>query len=141
MKPFVNGTHDIHYTLDSYMKSYALVPGKKMIRIEPKMRHGHSPGWEPKEIGIFIDIYCNDGEHLLALGKPKIEAGVAIISVSDNSRVQSAELHYTIETGLRSKRVWEKREAKISNGKITAGTLPADTNTWFFTVTDKKTGR
>ena len=55
---FVNGTHDIHYPLDSYMKCYALVPGEKSIRIEPKMRHSHVHGWAPKEIGQFIDSHC-----------------------------------------------------------------------------------
>ncbi len=135
---FVNGTHDIHYPLDSYMKSYDLVPGEKMIRIQPKMRHGHPPGWKPKEIGIFIDSYCKDGKSLLSLGSPKIKDGTVSISVSDSGDVQSATLHFTTETGLRSKRNWKSIEAKVSAGKITAGPLPADANTWFFTVRDKR---
>ncbi len=133
---FVNGTHDIHYPLDSYMKSYALVPGEKMIRIEPKMRHGHPPGWAPKEIGLFVDSYCKGSRALLVIGKPKVKAGVAMASVSDIDRVQSATLHFTTETGLRSKRNWKSIEAKVKAGKVTAGPLPADANTWFFTVTD-----
>ncbi|MEM7315904.1 MAG: PhoPQ-activated protein PqaA family protein, partial [Planctomycetota bacterium] len=42
---WVNGTHDKHYVLDSYAKSYAKVQGPRTIRIQPRMRHGHIPGW------------------------------------------------------------------------------------------------
>ena len=41
---FVNGTNDFAYPLDSYMKSYALVPGPRNIRITVNMPHGHSQG-------------------------------------------------------------------------------------------------
>jgi cephalosporin-C deacetylase-like acetyl esterase len=133
---FVNGTHDIHYPLDSYMKSYALVPGEKMIRIELKMSHSHPAGWRPKEIGVFIDTYCKSGQALLEVGKPKIKSGIATVAVSESKRVKSAYLHFTTETGLRSNRMWEKREAKIDAGEISGGTLPENVNTWFFTITD-----
>ncbi|MEK0447575.1 MAG: hypothetical protein RLZZ399_2896, partial [Verrucomicrobiota bacterium] len=55
---FVNGTNDVHYVLDSYRKSYALVPGEKQIRIQVNMPHGHKAGWAPQEIGLFIDSKC-----------------------------------------------------------------------------------
>ena len=41
---WVNGTNDIHYPLDSYQKSFDRVAGKKQMRIEVAMRHGHPPG-------------------------------------------------------------------------------------------------
>ncbi len=56
---FVNGTNDIHYPLDSYQKSFDLVPGRKQLRIEVNMKHGHPAGWAPAEIGRFIDSFCH----------------------------------------------------------------------------------
>ena len=136
---FVNGTNDIHYPLDSYMKSYALVPGKKMIRLEPKMRHSHPAGWAPKEIGIFIDSYCKGGKPLLSLGAPAVDAHQSVsITVSDGSQVKEARLHFTTDTGLRSGRNWRDLPASVHAGKISAGPLPADANTWYFIVTDKR---
>src|SRR5262249_30738010 len=61
---FVNGTNDIHYPLDSYQKSFDVVPGQKQLRIEVNMRHGHPPGWAPQEIGLFIDSFCRNGQPL-----------------------------------------------------------------------------
>ncbi len=70
---FVNGTNDIHYPLDSYMKSFNIVPGEKQLRIQINMPHGHPPGWAPKEIGIFIDSKCHGGQPLPIPGKPVID--------------------------------------------------------------------
>jgi dienelactone hydrolase len=55
---FVNGTNDVHYVLDSYMKSFNVVPGEKQMRIQVHMPHGHQAGWAPEEIGLFIDSKC-----------------------------------------------------------------------------------
>src|SRR5262249_12413151 len=59
---FVNGTNDFAYPLDSYMKTYHEVPGKKQIRVTVKMPHSHPDGWAPAEIGMFIDQYLRDGQ-------------------------------------------------------------------------------
>jgi dienelactone hydrolase len=134
---FVNGTHDIHYPLDSYQKSYALVPGEKAIRIEPKMPHGHGPGWKPGEIGLFIDSHCRGGKPLPRLGAPEIlEDGTIRTTVQAMEPIKSATLHFTTERGLRSKREWQSLPATVAGESITAPALPAGTNTWFLTVTD-----
>ena len=52
---FVNGTNDFAYPLDSYQKSYQLVKAPVDLCVTVKMPHGHSEGWRPKEIGLFVD--------------------------------------------------------------------------------------
>ena len=135
---FVNGTHDVHYPLDSYMKSYDVVPGAKKIRIELKMRHGHQPGWEPIEIGLFIDSHCRDGVALPTLSKPVLSDGLIRVDYSSSTKIASAALLYTSETGLRSDRKWEKVDANVYDGFVTVGAPPKEANTWFLTVTDER---
>ena len=135
---FVNGTNDVHYPLDSYQKSFDRVPGAKQMRIEVNMRHGHPPGWAPKEIGIFIDSQCIGGKPLPVPGKPVIEGEKIRLTVTAAAALKSATLHYTDDDGLRSKRMWKEIPAVIASGTITAPRPPADANTWFISVTDDR---
>lgn len=161
---FVNGTNDVHYVLDSYMKSYNVVPGEKHIRIQINMPHGHPPGWAPKEIGIYIDSFCGvaqpmpGNEKLMAvqplaeIGAPEVKGDhVEVKCVIGNGRFKSAELHYTTDEGLRSKRKWISVPATISAtgllssgmsfktpATITAPKPPANANTWYLTITDER---
>jgi dienelactone hydrolase len=135
---FVNGTNDVHYPLDSYMKSYNVVPGEKHLRIQIKMPHGHPPGWAPKEIGIFIDSKCRAGLPLPVPGKPVIEGNQIKLTCEAAVALKQAELNYTTDGGLRSDRNWITVPAAIAGKVITAPRPPADANTWFLTVTDER---
>ncbi|MEM7600733.1 MAG: PhoPQ-activated protein PqaA family protein [Verrucomicrobiota bacterium] len=136
---WVNGTHDKHYVLDSYAKSYALVQGPRAIRIEPRMRHAHQPGWAPKEIGIFVDSLLIGGTPLPEVGEMTVsEEGVVAVSVQSEIPIIKAELHYTIEEGLRTERNWETIPAKVKDGVVFSEGLPATANTWIVTITDKR---
>jgi dienelactone hydrolase len=149
---FVNGTNDIHYVLDSYMKSYHAVLGEKQIRIQVNMPHGHPPGWAPQEIGLFIDSKCRAGKSLPVLGKPVMEANFikVMCTSSPPTTLKKAELHYTTDGGLRSKRNWITVPAMISEPELTVGGLmvqsneitapkpPAEANTWFLSITDER---
>ena len=160
---FVNGTNDVHYVLDSYMKSYNVIPGEKHIRIQVKMPHGHPPGWAPQEIGIFIDSKCKgitpvvgakDGlkteQPLPTLGEPVIKADEIEVSCKAwVNNIKKAELNYTTDAGLRSKREWKSLQAKITMNSltmsppvfgytITAPKPPSEANTWYLSVTDSR---
>jgi dienelactone hydrolase len=132
----VNGTNDVHYPLDSYQKSFDVIPGPKQIRIEVNMRHGHAVGWAPQEIGLFIDAFCRDGHPLPVPGEPGMESGEVRMPYSSDLPLKSAELHYTTDTGPRSKRDWQSLSAKVADGMVIAPTPPAAANTWFIAVTD-----
>ncbi|OYW73375.1 MAG: hypothetical protein B7Z37_21710, partial [Verrucomicrobia bacterium 12-59-8] len=135
---FVNGTNDVHYVLDSYMKSYNAVPGEKHIRIQVKMPHGHPPGWAPREIGIFIDSKCRRGDPLPNPGAPVVSGDHVTVAYESKVPLKKAELNYTTDTGLRSKREWKSVPATLDGNKISAPKPPADANTWFITVSDER---
>lgn len=135
---FVNGTNDVHYVLDSYMKSYNVVPGEKQMRIQIKMPHGHPPGWAPAEIGLFIDSKCRAGTALPVPGKPEIQGDQVRVTCPSQTALKTAKLNYTTDTGLRSKRQWTSVPAQIQGNVITASKPPAEANTWFITVWDER---
>jgi hypothetical protein len=54
--------------------------------------------------------------------------------------VTSATLHYTTDSGLRSKRAWQSMPAEIADGLIIAPKPPANANTWFISLTDAQGG-
>jgi hypothetical protein len=164
---FVNGTNDVHYVLDSYMKSFDVVPGEKHMRIEVNMRHGHPPGWAPQEIGIFIDSHCDYGrpmppkpgrEDLIAVqplpvvSAPVIKGDhVEVVCVISNGGFKKAEVHYTSDGGPRSGRQWKSLPAEIKpdgllasgrsfnvTAKIIAPKPPPEANTWFISITDER---
>ncbi len=135
---WVNGTNDVHYPLDSYMKSFNRVPGEKQIRIQVNMPHGHPPGWAPQEIGLFIDSKCRGGKPLPVPGKVTIEGEQVKVPVEGAVALKSAELKYTTDSGLRSKRAWKSIPASIEGKIITALKPPTEANTWFISVTDER---
>jgi dienelactone hydrolase len=135
---FVNGTNDIHYPLDSYQKSFDAVPGLKQMRIEVNMRHGHPPGWTPQEIGLFIDSFCRGGKPLPVVGMPQRTGDSIRTTCQSAVPLKSAELHYTTDTGLRSKRTWQSLPARIDGDTVTSPAPPAGANTWLIAVTDER---
>lgn len=135
---FVNGTNDIHYTLDSYQKSFDVVPGPKEMRIEVNMRHGHPPGWAPQEIGLFIDSYCRGGVPLVDLGPPTVSGETIAVQYSSKIPLKSTTLHYTTDTGLRSERTWKSLPGTFTENSITTPQPPSDANTWFISAVDER---
>ncbi|MCA9081720.1 MAG: prolyl oligopeptidase family serine peptidase, partial [Planctomycetaceae bacterium] len=143
---FVNGTNDVHYVLDSYQKSFNVVPGPKQMRIQVNMPHGHPPGWAPQEIGLFIDSHCRGGKPLPVPGELTLTGETIQLTYTSAIPLKSAQLHYTTDTGLRSDRKWHSIDAEIhladsagnNTGLITTPAPPADTNTWFLTLTDDR---
>lgn len=135
---WVNGTNDVHYPLDSYQKSFDVIPGKKQMRIEVKMPHGHPPGWAPQEIGWFIDSFCRDGQPLAVPGRITTKGEQIQLTFESALPLKSAALHFTSDTGLRSKREWKTLPARIGQGVVIAPKPPADANTWFISLTDER---
>jgi dienelactone hydrolase len=135
---FVNGTNDVHYVLDSYQKSFDVVPGPKQMRVEVKMPHGHPPGWAPQEIGLFIDSFCRDGDPLPVPEKPELNGDVVTLTYTSKVPVKSAALHYTTDGGVRSAREWKTVPAEIHEGVISVPKPPADANTWLIGLTDER---
>ncbi|MBI1313942.1 prolyl oligopeptidase family serine peptidase [bacterium] len=134
---FVNGTNDKHYPLTSYARSYSLVEGPRTLRIEVNMRHGHPAGWAPQEIGLFIDQHLRDGVPLPTLGKPRLENGAALASVTSRLPLKEAQLHVTTDSGPLIDRRWTSSEAKINADSISAA-VPDNATIWMLSVTDSR---
>ena len=135
---FVNGTNDVHYVLDSYMKSYNVVRNEKHLRIQVNMPHGHQPGWAPAEIGLFIDSKCRAGLELPTPGNPEIKGDQVEVTCKSVTALKSATLNYTTDVGPRSKRKWTSLPATILGNVIRAPKPPAKANTWFINVVDER---
>lgn len=135
---WVNGTNDVHYPLDSYQKSFDIVPGRKQMRIEVKMPHGHPPGWAPEEIGLFIDSFCRDGQPLAEPRTITVKGEEVCLEFKSAVPLKSATLHYTSGDGLRSMRERKDLPAQIGPNIITAPKPPVDANTWFISLTDER---
>jgi dienelactone hydrolase len=135
---FVNGTNDVHYVLDSYMKSYAVVPGEKQMRIQVNMPHGHQPGWAANEIGLFIDSKCQGGKALPVPGEPVIKGNQVEVICKTVTVLKSAAMNYTTDAGPRSKRKWQTMPATVNGDVVIASKPPAEANTWFISITDNR---
>lgn len=134
---FVNGTNDIHYPLVSYSRSYGLVKSPKHIRVEVKMRHGHQPGWEPKEIGRFIDQHLLGAAPLPKPGQPQLINRRATVHVKSQQPLKTAQLHYTTDTGRLAERDWKSLPADIDEQMISA-IVPENATVWLLSVTDSE---
>lgn len=134
---WVNGTNDKHYPLNSYMRSYDLVPGPKQLRIEAGMRHSHVHGWAPQEIGLFIDQYVNRGVALPRIDQARTDADRVTARVTSKLPVKLAELHYTVDAGPLVDRRWQTAPAELQ-GETLSATVPEAATVWMLTVTDSR---
>lgn len=135
---FVNGTNDFAYPLDSYRKSYGVVPAKKNYRITVNMPHGHPQGWAPAEIGAFVDEKLLGTPPLPVVSKPQIVEGKVSAAIAAKTAVQSAALHYTSSKEPINKRMWTTVPLEVKEGTVVGAAPPADANAWFLTVTDDR---
>ncbi|CEF49042.1 unnamed protein product [uncultured bacterium] len=110
---FVNGTNDSAYPLDSYQKSYRLVKNRNLC-VTVNMPHGHSQGWAPKEIGLFVDQHLRGGKPLFRFD----DRGVRIeqkddavtLAIAQKLEITSMSAHWATDVkGPWQKRKWESR--------------------------------
>ncbi len=135
---FVNGTNDFAYPLDSYARTYGLVPGERNLRITVNMPHGHEQGWAPGEIGLFIDQHVKDGVSLPTLMTPKLTARKVHARVVSRTPLASAQLHYTKGTIPINKLNWQSTPARVDDSQTISCSVPEGATLWFLTVTDSR---
>jgi len=141
---FVNGTNDFAYPLDSYKRSYEAVPhfedlvNPDRLCVTLRMPHGHEQGWNPKEIGLFVDGVLKDGEPLAKLAPPTIAGGKASAKLVAKVPIEKAEFLYAIDAGPWPQRNWKAVAALVVGDSIEAS-LPTDRPLVFFlNVTDRR---
>jgi hypothetical protein len=134
---FMNGTNDFAYPLDSYAKTYSLVKNRSLC-ITVDMPHGHQEGWNPKEIGMFVDEHLRGGKPLAKVSRPVIEDGQAVAKVKAKTKLTTASLVYTTETGSINKRKWETVPAQVDRGRVVVKAPPQEATIWFLMVRDER---
>jgi hypothetical protein len=102
------------------------------------MPHGHQQGWDPKEIGLFVDQYLKGGTPLPVIMKPKLIDNEVHAGVKSKTPLTSAQLHYTTGTVPINKLDWESISARIEGRSIISPAPPDDTTIWFLTVSDNR---
>ena len=133
---FVNGTNDFAYPLDSYQKSYGLVPAPVSLSVTINLKHGHY--WTFGEVDAFIDSRLRGDDPLPRLGPMKTADGVASASLSSRVPVAKAELDYTTDTGPWQERAWKTVPAEVKGDRI-AVKLPMERPlTCYLRVTDER---
>lgn len=136
---FVNGTNDVHYPLDSYMKSFHAVPGEKNLRIEVQMSHSHPAGWAPSEIEAFIASKIRGEKGLARIELPEIKGESVVAQVQSPVKLKQAEFHWTTDSGILSKRTWQTIPASIEDQNRIVAQKPVDgTTIWFVSATDER---
>ncbi|HVR76512.1 MAG TPA: acetylxylan esterase [Planctomycetota bacterium] len=135
---FVNGTNDFAYPLDSYQRSYRLVPGEADRSIQVRLPHGHPEGWAPVEIGLFADTALRGGAPLPRIGEASVAGGRASAAVTAATRIEKAELHFTTDTGPWKDRLWISEPAKAGKDDVAADLPPRRPLVFFLTVTDER---
>ncbi len=136
---FVNGTNDFAYPLDSYQKSYRLIPGPVDLCIRVRMPHGHPPGWAPQEIGWYVDSVLISGEPLARIGQMQTTGNVASAKYTSKQPIVDGQLHYaSAKEPSWQKRGWITIAAKFGDGKVQAE-LPKDRPlVYYLTITDNR---
>ncbi len=134
---FVNGTTDFAYPLDSYQKSYRLVPERlRHLNVVVGLPHGHI--WTFKEVDQFVDSVLRDGEPLPGLRSVKVRDNLMTARVRSPVPLNKAELHYTADGGPWQKRHWETTPAELKGNSITARLPARRPLVCYLSVTDER---
>lgn len=120
---FLNGTTDFAYPLDSYQKSYRLVPDRlRQVAIVTNLPHGHI--WTFGEVDAFVDHRLRGTAPLARPGALIRDGETLRTRVVSKVPLKSASLCYSSDTGPWNQRRWVSAPARLEGSTVTA-TLPA----------------
>ncbi len=134
---FLNGTTDFAYPLDSYQKSYRLVPEPfRQVSVVVGLPHGHI--WTFPEVDVFVDQVLKQAPPLPRFTPPVVDQGQLIATLLSDAGTGTATLSYTTNTGPWHERVWLTAPATVSGNRISAP-LPSHPDwTAFLSWTDPR---
>ncbi|MBK8001541.1 MAG: alpha/beta fold hydrolase [Verrucomicrobia bacterium] len=119
---FVNGTTDFAYPMDSYRKTYRLVPEKwRHVSMAVNRPHGHI--WTFPEVDAFVGNVLRGESPLPRIGVVEVKSGQLRAAVDRATGFKEVSLCYTTNSGAWQKRSWQAVPARIENGKL-VGELP-----------------
>jgi dienelactone hydrolase len=119
---FVNGTTDFAYPLDSYQKSYRLVPDKlRFVSVAVDRPHGHI--WTFPEVDLFVSSVLKHGPPPVRISDLANTSGRVAAKLNRNVAPKEANLCYTTDSGPWQQRKWHFTPAQV-NGKEISAELP-----------------
>ncbi len=134
---FVNGTTDFAYPLDSYQKSYRLVPaGLRHVSVAVNRPHGHI--WTFPEVDSFVDGILRDAPTPTRIGAPTVTEGTLVAELDRVVPWKEVSLCYTTNSGPWQQRAWHIVPATVSGGNIIAHLPAARPLVAFFALRDER---
>lgn len=116
---FVNGTTDFAYPLDSYQKTYRLVPERwRQVSVAVNRPHGHI--WTFPEVDAFVGAVLMGKPRLPRVGAPVMAKGALAARISAGANVRNVQLCYTSDSGAWQKRAWRSVPARVEEGWLHA---------------------
>ena len=133
---WMSGTNDKHFPYGTLRKTFPLVKTPLDILIRPRMPHGHTAGWSPKEILAYADSFFRGGLKLPKVCAPTV-AGNAVAAKFESGAgfmvPVSAELHYTTMDGKWEERLWRCAPARIE-GNVAVAEMPSGVKAHFINL-------
>ncbi|HKX62110.1 MAG TPA: acetylxylan esterase [Verrucomicrobiae bacterium] len=116
---FVNGTTDFAYPLDSYRKTYRLVPEKyRHVSVAVDRPHGHI--WTFPEVDVFVASVLRNEPSLARFGAPVMDGSYLAAPFVPAGEVKDAQLCFTTDVGPWQKRKWQCLPAQTEGGRMRA---------------------
>lgn len=132
---FVNGTTDFAYPMDSYRKTYRLVPEKwRHVSMAVNRPHGHI--WTFPEVDSFVGNVLRGESPLPRIGTVEVKSGQLHAAVDRATGFKEVSLCYTTDSGAWQKRSWQTVPARIENGKLVGEFPPTRPLVAFLAVKD-----
>ena len=120
---WLSGTNDRSFPYGSLRKTFDLVKTPLDVVIRPRMPHGHTAGWSPKEILAFADSFFRNGLKLPKVSAPVAAGNTAVARFESGEGFMTpvaVELHYTTADGKWENRLWRCRPARIEGASAIA---------------------
>ncbi len=134
---FVNGTTDFAYPLDSYQKSYRLVPARwRHLSVVVNLPHGHI--WTFQEVDAFVDAALRGAPPLARMGNPNVAGGMLSANLDRPVAAKNVQLCYATNSGPWQKRVWMTAPAQIDGRRVFAEVPPRAPLVGFLALTDER---
>ena len=127
---WVTGTNDVHFSLDTFAKSYRLPNASRQLAIRINMPHGHYAGWKPDEIVAFADEHLKmQSPKLIKIVEQTHDQNQLTATYTMGVEPAKANLVYTLDRDPAwSKRQWLASPAQIQTVSQTViAKLPAQT--------------
>lgn len=116
---FVNGTTDFAYPLDSYQKSYRLVPARwRQVSVAVNRPHGHI--WTFPEVDAFVDGILRGQPTLVRLGAPSVNGNRLLVQLNVAIQPKEASLCFTTDSGPWQQRKWQIATAHLEGRQLSA---------------------